>query len=363
MAILITGGTGFVGSALIKKLVANHEKLGIKKEDIFVLVREQSNFDHLANFGIQFIVGDLSDPESLEKAVKNKTIVFHLGAVVLDQTAQEILHKVNVLGTESLLKSFIKEPTAKKFVFVSTWGVYGYKVKPKPMNENQLFDPTTDYHKSKVIAEELVWEISKKHNFNTSVARFPMILGAGDTLTTPRVIQAFFNKKVKIIGKGKNLFSGISVKDAASSLIELAFNQNSNGKSYNVKSFDISQNDYWIEHMKGIKMDWKIPRFPKWFAMFYTWLKEVISKIKGTGKPTITRHRVMRYGNTRILDISQIQNDLNWKPEFTDGKNVINDSINWLVKKKFIDFEKKEVLLLRKWEDDLITNNNQKKKK
>jgi nucleoside-diphosphate-sugar epimerase len=363
MAILITGGSGFVGSALVKELVSKHEDLGIKKDDIFVMVREESNIDHLANKGIQFVKGDLTDPESLEKAVKNKSIVFHLGAVVLDQSDPKILHKVNVLGTESLLNAFIKEPTAKKFVFVSTWGVYGYKVKPKPMKENQVFDPTTDYHKSKVIAEELVWKISNKHNFNSSVARFPMILGAGDTLTTPRIIQAFFDKKVKKIGRGKNLFSGISVKDAANSLIAIGFNQNSNGKPYNVKSFDISQNDYWHEHMKAINMDWKIPRYPKWFAMFYTWIKEVIAKIKGSGKPTTTRHRVMRYGNTRILDINQIKSDLKWSPKFTDGIEVINESINWLIKKKFINLEKKEVILLRKWEDDLITNNNHKNKK
>jgi nucleoside-diphosphate-sugar epimerase len=361
MAILITGGTGFVGSALIKELVSNHKHLGIDKKDIFVLIRETSNIDHLAKHGVQFIVGDLTDPNSLKKAVKNKSIVFHLGAVVLDQSAQEVLEKVNIKGTESLLEAFVEEPTAKKFIFTSTWGVYGYKVKPKPMKENQPFDPTTDYHKSKVIAEELVWKIAKKHNLQVAVARFPMILGPGDTLTTPRVVQAFFDRKVKLIGKGKNLFSGIAVKDAANSLVGIGFNEITNGKTYNVKSFDISQNDYWFEHMKAIKMVWKIPRYPKWFAMFYTWLKEVFAKIKGTGKPTTTRHRVMRYGNTRILDIERIQKDLNWKPKYTDGIKIINESITWLINNNFVDFEKKRVLLLRKWEDDFVRNNNKKK--
>jgi nucleoside-diphosphate-sugar epimerase len=361
MAILITGGTGFVGSTLIEELASNHKELGVKMEDIFVLVREKSNIDKLANLGVQFIIGDLTDSESLKKAVKNKSIVFHLGAVVLDQSASEILEKVNVKGTETLIKAFVEEPSAKKFVFVSTWGVYGYKVKPKPMKENQPFDPTTDYHKSKVIAEKLVWELSKKHNLHVTVARFPMILGPGDTLTTPRVIQAFFDKKVKMIGKGKNLFSGISVNDAARSLIDIGFNEISNGKVYNVKSFDISQKDYWYEHLKVMNINWNIPSYPKWFAMFYTWLKEVISKIKGTGKPTTTRHRVMRYGNTRVLDISKIREDFKWEPENKNGKKVINESIKWLDENNFIDYNKERVLLLRKWEDDFVRNNKNKK--
>jgi hypothetical protein len=89
-------------------------------------------------------------------------------------------------------------------------------------------------------------------------------------------------------------------------------------------------------------------------------MKEVFSKIKGTGKPTTTRHRVMRYGNTRVLDISKIQNDFGWKPENKNGKKVINESINWLDENNFIDFNKKRVLLLRKWEEDFIRNNNKK---
>jgi nucleoside-diphosphate-sugar epimerase len=361
MAILITGGTGFVGSTFVKELTSNHKELGIKKEDIFVLVRKESNIDILANLGIQFVIGDLTDFESLKKAVKNKTTIFHLGAVVLDQSAPEVLNEVNIKGTELLVKAFIEEPTAKKFVFVSTWGVYGYKVKSKPMKENQPFDPTTDYHKSKVIAEKLVWELSKKHNLPVTVARFPMVLGPGDTLTTPRVIQAFFDKKVKIVGRGKNLFSGISVNDAARSLIDLGFTDISNGKAYNVKSFDISQKDYWYEHLKAMNINWKIPHYPKWFAMFYTWLKEVISKIKGTGKPTTTRHRVMGHGITRVLDITQIQNDFGWEPKSKNGKKVINESIKWLNENNFIDFNKKRVLLLRKWEDDFVRNNKNKK--
>ncbi|NHJ39402.1 MAG: NAD(P)-dependent oxidoreductase [Asgard group archaeon] len=361
MAILITGGTGFVGNTLLEELVKNHQKLGINVEDIYVLVREKSNIDNLTKLGVKPIVGDLTNPESLKKAVKNKSLVFHLGAVVLDQSAPEVLNSVNVLGTESLFNAFSEESSAKKFIFVSTWGVYGYKVKPKPMKENQRFDPTTDYHKSKVIAEKLVWELSKKNNIPVTVARFPMILGSGDTLTTPRVVQAFFDNKVKMVGNGKNLFSGISVNDAARSLIELGFNDICNGKSYNVKSFDISQKDYWYEHMKAMNIETKIPNLPRWFAMFYTWVKEIIAKIKGTGKPTTTRHRVMRYGNTRVLDISQIQKDLDWKPINKDGKKVINESVEWLVENKFIDFNKKKVLLLRKWEDDLIRNNNNRK--
>lgn len=358
MAILITGGTGFVGGNLVKELVENKKEWGIDKKDIFVLVRENSNIDELKKLEVELLIGDLTDYESLKNAVKGKSLVFHLGAVVLDQVSPEILQKVNVDGTEALLDAFVKEKTAKKFVFVSTWGVYGYKVKPKPMKEDQPFNPTNEYHKSKQVSEQITWNYQKKHNLPVAVARLPMILGPSDTLTTPRVVQGFFDEEVKMVGKGKNFYSGVDVRDAARAIITMGIREEANGNAYNIKSFDISQKDYWFAHKDAIKSDFKIPNYPRWVVMIYAWFKEISAKRKGIGKPTLTRYRVMRYGNTRILDISKIKKDLDWEPKYTNGKEVIRESVNWLIEHKYIDYENKKVTLVRKWEDLLKRKNS-----
>ncbi|MBK5114762.1 MAG: NAD(P)-dependent oxidoreductase [Candidatus Heimdallarchaeota archaeon] len=358
MAILITGGSGFVGGNLVKELVENKKEWGIDKKDIFVLVRENSNIDELNKLDIGLVIGDLTDHESLSKAVKGKSLIFHLGAVVLDQVAQEMLQKVNVDGTKALIDAFVKEKTAKKFVFVSTWGVYGYKVKPKPLKEDQPFHPTNEYQKSKLDSEQIVWEYHKKHKLPVAVARLPMILGPSDTLTTPRVVQAFFDEEVKMVGKGKNLYSGVDVRDAARAIISMGIKEEGNGNVYNVKSFDISQKDYWLVHKEAMKSDFKIPNYPRWIVMIYALMKEISAKRKGIGKPTMTRYRVMRYGNTRILDISKIRKDLGWEPKYTDGKAVIRESVNWLIQHNFIDYENKKVTIVRKWEDQLKRKKN-----
>ena len=351
MEILITGGTGFVGGALVEELIKDAQNLGIKKKDVYVLVREDSNIDHLNKLGVKFIVGDLTNYYSLKEAVKNKSIIFHLCSVVLDQSPQDILYKVNVLGTKTLIDLFAHEKTAQKFVFISTWGVLGYNVKNQPMKENLPFNPTNDYHKSKADAENIVWEYAKNYKLPVVVARLPMILGPGDTLTTPRVIQAFYDKKVKIIGKGNNLFSIVHVQDAARAILILGFKKEAFGKVYNIKSFDISQKDYWFEHKKILNIDDKIPSLPKILALFYALLQEMKAKRKGKKKSTLTRHRVMRYGNTRILDVSRIKKELHWEPIHTNGKQVIKDTIKWLDENNFIDHENKKVLLIRKWEE------------
>lgn len=351
MAILITGGTGFVGGELVKQMVTN-KKWGIKKEDIFVLIRENSDIDDLKKLGVEFRIGDLGKPETLVKAVKGISTIYHLGAVVLDQVTVEIVQKINVKGTQALIDAFVKEKTAKKFVFVSTWGVYGYDVSPEPMTEEQPFQPTNVYHKSKLDAELIVWEYHKKFNIPVATVRLPSILGPGDTLTSPRVIQGFFDNKVKRIGNGKNLTSVVHVVDAANAIITMGL-KGDTSEAYNVKSFDLSQLDYWGTYMEEINHKKKIPVFPYWLAYLYAWSKEIGAKLKGKGQPTLTRYRVKRYGKTRILDISKIKTKLGWEPIHKDGIQVIRDSVQWLKDNDFINLEKKEVRLLRKWEDDL----------
>ncbi|MHA1441109.1 MAG: NAD-dependent epimerase/dehydratase family protein [Candidatus Heimdallarchaeota archaeon] len=351
MAILVTGGTGFLGGELVKQMVTN-KKWGIKKEDIFVLIRENSDIDTLKKLGVEFKIGDLGKPETLAKAVKGINTIYHLGAVVLDQVSIEMVQKINVKGTQALIDAFVKEKTAKKFVFVSTWGVYGYDVSSKPMTEEQPFQPTNDYHKSKLAAELIVWDYHKKYNLPVATARFPSILGPGDTLTSTRVVQGFFENKIKRIGNGKNISSAVHVVDAVNALITMGLNGDTS-EAYNVKSYDLSQLDYWGTFKEEINYQKKIPVFPYWLAYLYAWSKEIGAKMKGKRQPTLTRNRAKRYGKTRILDISKIKEKLDWKPIHTDGAQVIRDSVQWLKDNDFIDLEKKEVKLLRKWEDDL----------
>jgi len=144
----------------------------------------------------------------------------------------------------------------------------------------------------------------------------------------------------------------VHVVDAVNAIITMGI-KGDTSEAYNVKSFDLSQLDYWGTFMDEINHQKKIPVFPYWLAYLYAWSKEIGAKLKGKGKPTLTRHRVKRYGKSRILDISKIKEKLDWEPVHTDGAQVIRDTVQWLKDNNFIDLEKKKVKLLRKWEDDL----------
>ncbi|MBY9008536.1 MAG: NAD-dependent epimerase/dehydratase family protein, partial [Candidatus Lokiarchaeota archaeon] len=147
--ILITGGTGFIGIPLVKKL---HE-LGNRLK---LLIREGSNttsFKELNN--IDYIIGDIRDVSSLEKAANNVDAIYHLAAyTAIWAKNKSIYYDVNVKGTENVVNIALKNNL--KLFYISSFTALG----PTPQeavdetHENENF--FMEYEKSKFQAKKLV---------------------------------------------------------------------------------------------------------------------------------------------------------------------------------------------------------------
>lgn len=96
MNILVTGGTGFIGSHLVDHLLARGYR-------VRCLIRRNSNLTCIQNKGVEFVYGDLLDKKNLEPAVKGIEYVFHLAALSMGSIHKEF-YRVNVSGTRNLLE-------------------------------------------------------------------------------------------------------------------------------------------------------------------------------------------------------------------------------------------------------------------
>src|ERR1700730_16082538 len=163
MTILVTGGTGLVGSRLLKRLV----QAGVEGR---ALVRAGKELPA----GVTPVEGDLLDPASLAKAVEGVSAIVHLAAVFRTPDTDQIW-KVNLAGTRNLIDAVKAHAPDARVIMASTILVYNSD-SPRPGREDDASDPQLAYPASKLAAEKEL----RASGLNWSILRFPFVYGDQD---------------------------------------------------------------------------------------------------------------------------------------------------------------------------------------
>jgi nucleoside-diphosphate-sugar epimerase len=173
MAILITGGAGFIGYHLAKRLIEGEEEIVIFDIDTSKI---QEKIE-----GLILVDGDITDIQKLEKVFEKYKItnVFHLATLMPPLTEEDPYKafQVNVEGTMNVIKTACKF-NVKNFIYPSSATVFGPDRKP-PFTVEDLLDPWTVYSSFKVCTEIIGSIYSKKYDINFRAVRFPIVVGPG----------------------------------------------------------------------------------------------------------------------------------------------------------------------------------------
>lgn len=229
MKILVTGGGGFLGTAICKLLQS-------KGYEVFNFSRNE--YTHLSNLGIKTKIGNLTERESIKSALENIDAIFHVAAIAGVWGKYEDFYKTNTLGTQNIVDT-AKELGIKYFIYTSTPSVvFG---KDDIHNGDETIDYPekylTSYAYTKHLAEKYVFK-SCDENFNAVALRPHLIWGPGDPHILPRLIEKARAGRLKIVGEGSNLVDIIYVDNAASAHVK-AFEKL-------IKDCSISKNAYFI---------------------------------------------------------------------------------------------------------------------
>jgi dihydroflavonol-4-reductase len=145
--VLVTGGTGFVGSHLVESLLQ-------KGYRVTCLVRDPNRLRWLAGLDVRLAKGDCSLPESLIPAVHDVSIVFHAAGLTKAKRAREY-YEVNHLGTRNILEASARHgPGIEKFILISSLAAAGPSPDGNPVQDVDIPRPVSDYGKSKLFAEK-----------------------------------------------------------------------------------------------------------------------------------------------------------------------------------------------------------------
>ncbi|MCU0358501.1 MAG: SDR family oxidoreductase [Cyclobacteriaceae bacterium] len=258
MRILITGGAGYIGTALIDKLVLLPEV-----EEVVVydnLSRTSFNFflgdKYSGQAKIRFIRGELLDSRGLKKALNGIDVVYHLAARVTTPFANHDVHlyeQINHWGTAELVYA-VEESSVKKFIYLSSTGVYGSSA--EELDETVTPNPKSFYAISKLRGEEHVQRLSDK--LSTYIFRCGNVYGYSRSMRFDAVINKFvfeanFEKRITIHGNGEQNRSFISI-DLISTALMNALKAPINSGVYNLVDRTLSVMDI-VDVLKQLMPD------------------------------------------------------------------------------------------------------------
>lgn len=169
--VLITGGTGFLGTALARRLLAGGAR-------VRVLARSAARAAELAALGAEIATGDITDHAAVRAAADGARTVYHLaGPLLVPGVPAAEYHRAHVLGTATVLDCCAGAPALDRLVHCSTTGVLGITGE-RPAAEDATFRPVTDYERAKAAAET---EVRRRieGGFPAVIARPGLVYGPG----------------------------------------------------------------------------------------------------------------------------------------------------------------------------------------
>ncbi len=212
---LVTGASGFIGSALCRRLLSD----GVA---VRALCRSVGKGRALAEAGAEVVVGDVQDAASVERHSAGCDVVFHVAARGSGSAALQ--YAVNVQGTLNVIQA-ARKGSALRYVHVSTVAVYGYNV-DGPIDESHLHCPSRYdfYMQSKSIGETRAWEYARRTGLPMVAVRPAFVYGPGSTVWSRAMYELCRRYPVPQIDGGHGHAHPIHVDDVVDLLVAVAGN-------------------------------------------------------------------------------------------------------------------------------------------
>jgi len=306
--VLVTGGTGFLGSQLIQRLI--NEGYPVR-----VLARKLSKIEHLKNLGVEVFFGDVADQESLSAAFAGVDLVIHAAADTAGNAKMGELSTIQ--GTKNIL-DLCRRFAVKKLVYISSCSVYGvadYKKGDLVTEESSLErfpELRGSYSLAKLKAEQIITEAIVDRHLPIVCLRPGTYFGPGGDIFTPMMGLSVGRKLFAIIGRGDFVLPLVSIDNLVDAIVAVMKKNESNGKIYNVVDSELPTKKQYVESfLKKLYPKAKYLYIP--YTVFYgiVYLQEILTGLLKRN-PFLTRYRLESSQKNISYDSSKIRNELKW---------------------------------------------------
>ena len=309
MNVLVTGGGGFLGKAIVRRLVKRGDR---------VRSFSRGNYPELADMGVEQIRGDIADRTAVERACTGMDLVFHVAAKAGVWGNHADYYRINVTGTENVIAA-CRSCGVLRLIYTSSPSVVFDGTDMAGVNETVPYPAVyhAHYPATKALAEQHVLQATGA-DLHTMILRPHLIWGPEDNHLVPRIIAKA--RQLKRVGTGKNLVDTIYIDNAADAHI-LAADRLRENPALSGHIYFISQDDpvpLWdmvdwilaaaglppvrrsISHQTARAVGTVLEKIHKWFHL--------------AGEPRMTRFVADELATTHWFDISAAKRDLGYTP-------------------------------------------------
>jgi len=302
--VLVTGGTGLVGSHLVELLLQ-------KGYAVTCLVRDPQRLKWLTGLEVDVAIGDCLQPETLDAAVRNASTVFHVAGLTKARRVRDY-YEVNQIGTRNILHACARSNAKlKKFVLVSSLAAAGPGRDGKPVKTTDAPQPVSDYGRSKLLAEQEA--LAYKDRFPVVILRPSAVYGPRDRDLYELFRWAVRGVTLEITG-GQRSLHFCYVGDLARAILLAAEHATRSGSIY----FVAEDKPYsWSEFRQALLAAGSVNAFNIKIPYFLAYLIGIASEFGSlfTSRPALTNRQKVREASQRywIGDLAPIEKELGFK--------------------------------------------------
>jgi dihydroflavonol-4-reductase len=304
MSVLVTGGTGFLGSHLVRVLLE-------RGEQVRCLTRRESRLDNLKDLPVEFATGDLRDLDSLRKAVQDCQVVYHCAADYrLWCKDPADMYAANVKGSNNVMQAAFDEGV-ERVVYTSTVGCLGLNNDGTPADEDTpvtIADMIGHYKRSKFLAEEIVREWARR-GLPVVIVNPSTPVGELDIKPTPtgKIIVDFLRGKMfAYVDTGMNL---IDVRDCAEGHV-LAADKGRVGQGYILGGRNLTLKEMFDALASVTEIASPTKKVPHWVAETYARLENFWAIDIARREPDVPLESVKMSRHTMWFDASKAIREL-----------------------------------------------------
>ncbi len=327
MKALVTGANGFLGSYLVRELVA----CGY---EVTAMTRRRD--DAAIGQDIRNVNGDIRDAEAVNEACRGQEIVFHVAAISGIWGPWKLYHTTNTMGTRNVVEACL-EHDVPKLVYTSSPSVTfnGQHQINETESAPYARDWLAHYPHSKALAEKCVLDANDDKQLMTCALRPHLIWGPGDRHLIPRLIDRARKKQLRRVGDGKNQVDSIYVENAALAHVQAAEAMQP-GSPVCGSAYFLSQDEPvnlwgWINEILELAGAPKVTQsisFP--WAWRIGYLLESWHSIRNLpGEPRMTRFLAAQLAKSHYFDIGRAKTDFGYRPRvsMTEGMRRLSETL------------------------------------